>query len=511
MERRLISTGSPFEAQIGYSRAVVQGDWCFMAGVTGYDYATMQLPADIAGQARNCFSTVRRVLGEAGFTFASIIRVTHYVANRGLVDTLVPVLGQQFGGIRPAATMVIAGLMRVEMLYEVEEGDVMENWQRGGFGVYIHWPFCEAKCPYCDFNSHVVNSVDQVRWRDAMLRDLSHWAERTPGRRLTSIFFGGGTPSLMPPETVGALIEAACTQWTSANDLEVTLEANPTSVEAGRFGDFVDGGVNRFSVGLQALQDADLRALGRLHSVAEGRRAYEVARALCDRVSFDLIYARQNQTRAAWSRELRSALSFAGEHASLYQLTVEAGTAFGARQAAGGLRGLPNEDIAVDLFEETQAACRAAGLPRYETSNHARPGAEARHNLIYWRGGDWVGIGPGAHGRVGQPEGRLATVAHRMPDAWLRRNESEGTGIATLDILQGIDIAEEYMIMALRTTQGVDLKYLNGLAHVLDERRCRSLCDDGLLQVSDDHLCTTERGALLVNAILAEIVAVEPV
>ena len=387
----------------------------------------------------------------------------------------------------------------------------MENWQRGGFGLYVHWPFCAAKCPYCDFNSHVVSTVDHERWRNALLRDLSYWAALTPGRVLSSIFFGGGTPSLMPPETVAAIVEAARAHWIPANDIEITLEANPTSVEAGRFAGFMEGGVNRFSIGLQALNDDDLRRLGRLHSVAEGRRAFDIARGLCDRVSFDLIYARQDQSRAAWARELRSALEQAGEHVSLYQLTIEDGTAFGARHSAGTLRGLPDENLSADLFEDTQAACNAVGLPRYETSNHARPGAEARHNLIYWNGGDWIGIGPGAHGRVGLPEGRMATIATRMPQAWLLGNEANETGTESSEKIQPYDIAEEYVLMALRMHKGLDLDYLDTLPDVLDAHRCTALIADGLLERVDARLRTTERGALLVNAILGEIVAVDPV
>jgi oxygen-independent coproporphyrinogen-3 oxidase len=385
-----------------------------------------------------------------------------------------------------------------------------ENWQRAGFGLYIHWPFCAAKCPYCDFNSHVTTMVDQVRWRNALLRDLAHWAGKTEGRVLTSIFFGGGTPSMMPPDTVAALIDAARRHWTPANDLEITLEANPTSVDAARFAGYVDGGVNRFSVGLQALNDDDLRALGRLHTVAEGRRAFDIARDLTDRVSFDLIYARQGQALADWQTELTAALKIAGEHLSLYQLTIEDGTAFSARYAAGGLAGLPDEDLSVDLYELTQDLCGAAGLPRYETSNHSRPGRECRHNLIYWRGGDWVGIGPGAHGRLSLFDGRWSTVAEKMPQAWLVQSEMVGTGNKAMNILPQTDISDEYVMMGLRTREGMDLAHLDRIGGRLDPAGLAEMVGDGHLQLHDGWLKTTESGALLLNAVLRKIVAVDP-
>ncbi|WP_299837317.1 radical SAM family heme chaperone HemW [uncultured Jannaschia sp.] len=382
----------------------------------------------------------------------------------------------------------------------------MENWQRGGFGLYVHWPFCAAKCPYCDFNSHVVPAVDQVRWRTALLRDLAAWAERTSGRVLGSIFFGGGTPSLMAPETVAALVAAARGYWIPANDLEVTLEANPTSVEADRFAAFVAAGVNRFSVGLQALDDTDLRRLGRLHTAAEGRRAFEVARDLTERVSFDLIYARQDQSVAAWEVELTKALDFAGEHLSLYQLTIEDGTAFGARHSAGRLPGLPDEDRAVDLWAITQDATQDAGLIRYETSNHARPGAEARHNLIYWRGGDWVGIGPGAHGRLTLPEGRFATEALRMPQDWLQAADRP-MATTRMDRLRGADAAEEYLLMSLRMVEGTDLRHFRSLGGSLNEQEVLQLTTDGFLSFEQNRLRTTESGALLLDTILARLVS----
>ena len=380
-----------------------------------------------------------------------------------------------------------------------------EVWQRAGFALYVHWPFCAAKCPYCDFNSHVASAVDQARWRAALLRDLAYWAERTPGRVLGSIFFGGGTPSLMAPETVGAVVEAARRHWTPANDLEVTLEANPTSVETARFRGYVDAGVERFSIGVQALEDGALRALGRLHDAGQARRAVEMAMALTDRVSFDLIYARQGQTLVAWRAELGEALRMAGEHLSLYQLTVEEGTAFGARRAAGRLRGLPGEDLAADLFEATQDLCGAAGLPRYEVSNHARPDAACRHNLVYWRGGDWLGIGPGAHGRLGHGARRVATTAAPSPPAWLAANERTGTGTATESVLSPADCVDEYVLMALRTAEGVDLRRVAANGGALDDGAVTDLLEAGLLAMSDDALVATEAGILLLDAILPRI------
>ena len=382
----------------------------------------------------------------------------------------------------------------------------MENWQRGGFGLYIHWPFCAAKCPYCDFNSHVVSQVDHAEWRTALLRELAAWAELTPGRVLGSIFFGGGTPSLMAPETVAALVSAARSHWIPANDLEVTVEANPTSVEAGRFAEFVAAGVNRFSIGLQALNDADLRRLGRLHTAAEGRRAFDVARGLTERVSFDLIYARQDQDVTAWETELRHALAFAGEHLSLYQLTIEDGTAFGARHAAGGLSGLPDEDRAVDLWTVTQDLTQEAGLRRYETSNHARPGAEARHNLVYWRGGDWIGLGPGAHGRLTLPDGRIATEALRAPQSWLQAVDRP---LATTqqERLRSADSAEEYLLMSLRTVEGTDLRHFTTLQGSLNQREAERLEADGFLCTGQGRLRTTEAGALLLDTILGRLIS----
>ena len=380
-----------------------------------------------------------------------------------------------------------------------------EDWRHGGFGVYVHWPFCQAKCPYCDFNSHVAAHIDQRRWLAAYVREIEAAAKRVPGRVVGSVFFGGGTPSLMAPAGVGAVLEAVRAGWPTANDLEVTLEANPTSVEAGRFAGYRDAGVSRVSMGVQALDDDSLRRLGRLHSAAEARAAFDVARRAFGRVSFDLIYARQDQSVAAWRAELGAALEMAVDHLSLYQLTIEAGTPFAARQAAGGLRGLPDEDRAVEMYEITQELCEAAGMPGYEVSNHARPGAESRHNLVYWRSGDWVGIGPGAHGRLTLPGGRVATEAVAAPGAWLRRVE-DGTSVGEEVAVPAAESVEEVLMMGLRLAEGVSVARLEGLGLRLNSSIINVLVEDGLL-VAGDRLVVTPRGRLLLNRVLEALLA----
>jgi oxygen-independent coproporphyrinogen-3 oxidase len=292
------------------------------------------------------------------------------------------------------------------------------DWQAGGFGLYVHWPFCLAKCPYCDFNSHVSRDVDHAAWAQALVAEMRHMRVLTGARRLDTVFFGGGTPSLMAPATVEALIEEADRLWGLAPGAEVTLEANPTSVEAGKFRAYAAAGVNRLSLGVQALDDADLRALGRMHTVAEALAAFETARAAFPRVSFDLIYARMGQAAAAWEAELARALAMAVDHLSLYQLTIEPGTRFGELYDLGRLK-VPGDDRAAGMYALTHEMTAAAGLPAYEVSNHARPGAESRHNLVYWRYGDYAGIGPGAHGRLTREDGRrVATVTERLPADW---------------------------------------------------------------------------------------------
>ena len=331
-----------------------------------------------------------------------------------------------------------------------------DDWRNGGFGLYVHWPFCEAKCPYCDFNSHVSRNIDQKQWLECYLQELKRSTAETPDRVLNTIFFGGGTPSLMAPETVSAIIDEARALWRPANDMEITLEANPGSVEAGRFAAYRDAGVNRISMGVQALNDEDLRRLGRIHTVAEARAAFDIARRCFDRVSFDMIYARQHQTLDTWRNELTEALSMAVDHLSLYQLTIEDGTAFGDRYAVGKLRGLPEDDSAADMYLATQDICEAHGLPAYEVSNHARPGAESQHNLIYWRYGDYVGIGPGAHGRLTLNGRKYATETHLAPTKWLDA-VSTGSGESDRTELSMQEQASEYLMMCLRLSEGLDV------------------------------------------------------
>ena len=363
--------------------------------------------------------------------------------------------------------------------------------------LYIHWPFCVSKCPYCDFNSHVREGVDQERWRHALLADLAHEAEVGPKRPLTSIFFGGGTPSLMPPATVAALIAAAERHWGFAPDIEITLEANPSSVEAARFADLAAAGVNRVSLGLQALDDAALRFLGRAHGLDEGLAALDIAQAVFARVSFDLIYARPGQSDAAWEAELARALRFGTGHLSLYQLTIEPGTRFAALAAKGALPSIDSEDAA-RLFELTRAQTAAAGLPAYEVSNHARPGEESRHNLAYWRYRDYLGIGPGAHGRR---EG-VATVRAKKPETWLARMSEQGHGTVEQEALAPLTQATEALLMGLRLEEGVDMERV---ALALDMTAVTRLERAGMLELANGFLRTRPAGMLLLDAILAKI------
>jgi len=365
--------------------------------------------------------------------------------------------------------------------------------------LYVHWPFCVSKCPYCDFNSHVRESVDQDLWRDALLADLAHEARETPGHRLSSIFFGGGTPSLMPPATVAALIEAAEAHWGFASDIEITLEANPSSVEAARFADLAAAGVNRVSLGLQSLDDDALRFLGRAHDVAEGLAALDTALSAFGRVSFDLIYALPGQGDAAWEAELGRALSFGTGHLSLYQLTIEPGTRFAAMAAKSEL--IPADpDESAALYELTGEMTEAAGLPAYEISNHARPGEESRHNLSYWRYRSYAGVGPGAHGR----RGGHATQRHRKPENWLSALARNGHGIAEESEIGARDARIEALLMGLRLAEGVaaapdDLE-LDAVAR---------LSAEGLVDYDGARLSATPRGMLLLDSLLAEVVRVD--
>jgi putative oxygen-independent coproporphyrinogen III oxidase len=365
--------------------------------------------------------------------------------------------------------------------------------------LYVHWPFCVSKCPYCDFNSHVREGVDQARWRDALLTDLAHEAAVGPRRPLTSIFFGGGTPSLMPPATVAALIEAAERQWGFAPDIEITLEANPSSVEAARFADLAAAGVNRVSLGLQALDDAALRFLGRAHGVAEGLAALDVAQRAFRRVTFDLIYARPDQSEAAWRAELDRALGFGTGHLSLYQLTIEPGTRFATLAAKGELTPV-DPDHAATLFELTRDVTAAAGLPAYEVSNHARPGEESRHNLTYWRYEDYLGVGPGAHGR----RGGHATVRARKPENWLGRIDTSAHGIGEEEPLDPLVQAREALVMGLRLEEGV---VWNKVAPAVDAASVDRLARHGLIERTTERLRLRPAGMLLLDSVLAEIAA----
>lgn len=378
----------------------------------------------------------------------------------------------------------------------------------GGFGLYIHWPYCESKCPYCDFNSHVATKIDQNEWLAAYQQEIKRAAEETRGRILQTIYFGGGTPSLMHQDVVAGIIEAIRSHWPTVNDLEITLEANPGSVEAARFAGYRRAGVNRVSLGVQALDDASLKSLGRLHSKAQAMAALNIAHQTFDRVSFDLIYARQFQSLQDWQAELTEALSLAGDHLSLYQLTIEDGTAFADRAARGRLAGLPTEHLSADMYEMTQDICGQAGLPAYEVSNHARPGAESRHNMIYWRGGDYVGIGPGAHGRLTLKGGRTATEAQRNPTAWLRQVQKGMGGDALRTTLDRDEVALEYLLMSLRTNEGLDLaRYEQMAGRPLPANRISSLAELGLLRATDGQLRTTPAGRLVLNGVLKELAA----
>ncbi|MEO1107334.1 MAG: radical SAM family heme chaperone HemW [Pseudomonadota bacterium] len=382
-----------------------------------------------------------------------------------------------------------------------------DDWRNGGFGLYVHWPFCEAKCPYCDFNSHVSREIDQKQWLESYLSELQRSAAETPDRVLNTIFFGGGTPSLMAPETVAAVIDEARTLWRPANDMEITLEANPGSVEAGRFSAYRDAGVNRISMGVQALNDDDLRRLGRIHTVAEARAAFDIARTCFDRVSFDLIYARQHQTLDTWKAELTEALSMAVDHMSLYQLTIEDGTAFGDRYAVGKLRGLPEDDSAADMYLATQEICEAHGLPAYEVSNHAKPGAESLHNLIYWRYGDYAGIGPGAHGRITVSGQKLATETYLSPNGWLTAAQN-GSGEKSRTALSSRDQASEYLMMILRISEGLDIDRYSALAgKPLEQSKLDHLTQIGMISQHGNHVSATKDGRAVLNAVIRELLS----
>jgi len=376
-----------------------------------------------------------------------------------------------------------------------------------GFGIYVHWPFCTAKCPYCDFNSHVRSRIDENGWIDAIVRELE-WVAGLQGAErpiVETVFFGGGTPSLMQGSSVQRTLDTIARLWRIANDVEVTLEANPASADAARFRDYRAAGVNRLSLGMQALNDRDLKMLGRLHDVAEARAALKLATANFNRVSLDLIYARPDQTLDAWRKELEEALAFGTEHLSLYQLTIEPATPFYQLHRSGTLK-VPDEGLAADLFELTQEVTAAAGRPAYEISNHARPGAEARHNLLYWRYGTYAGVGPGAHGRLELDGRRVATETEKLPERWRELVARHGHGLREQMPIASEDAAREQLLMNLRLREGIDLgAYRERWGRCVDSKRMAALVEQGLLRLEGERLRATPRGRLLLNSVIAAL------
>jgi oxygen-independent coproporphyrinogen-3 oxidase len=379
-----------------------------------------------------------------------------------------------------------------------------------GFGIYVHWPFCAAKCPYCDFNSHVRSAIDEDGWRDAIVCELTWiaaWQDEggTARPAVETIFFGGGTPSLMSGAAVGGVLEAIAKLWPIAPGIEITLESNPASADAARFQDYTAAGVNRLSLGVQALNDADLKMLGRLHNVREAKAALALACANFERVSFDLIYARPGQTPEQWQAELAEALSFGTEHLSLYQLTIEPATPFATLAREGKLI-VPDDDHAAELYELTQAMTEAAGLPAYEISNHARPGAQSRHNLLYWRYGDYAGVGPGAHGRLSRDGTRHATQCERLPERWRAQVVERGHGITEFAGISDRDAAREHLLMALRLNEGLDIaQWRARWGAALDEAQLSQLAGDGFLSHRDGRIAATPKGVLVLNRLIAEL------
>lgn len=381
---------------------------------------------------------------------------------------------------------------------------LIEDWQHGGFGLYLHWPFCEAKCPYCDFNSYVSKSIDHDAWIKAFDLEIQRYGKLFPDRILKSIYFGGGTPSLMKPDGVGALLDRISSQWKFANDIEITLEANPSSIEIQKFQDFKTAGINRVSIGVQALDDKALRALGRLHSHSEALKAVEIGRTVFDRVSFDLIYARQHQTLAEWDAELQQALSFDPDHLSLYQLTIEPETAFGARQRLGTLKGLPDEDLGADMYDLTQHRTQSAGLPSYEVSNHAKIGHESRHNQIYWQGGDFIGIGPGAHGRITKDNTRYSSTTPLSPNIWLESALQQNSSQEIVSSLSKRDVYNELLMMGLRMNIGVAVnrtEAITGHPFVMPDE----LVEYELVTVDDGMIRTTDKGRPVLNYVIEKL------
>ena len=374
------------------------------------------------------------------------------------------------------------------------------------FGIYIHWPFCLSKCPYCDFNSHVHDSIDHDRWLTSYLKEIDHAASLTPGRIVETVFFGGGTPSLMKPETVAAIIEKIRKTWPQGNDVEITLEANPTSVEAEKFKAFKEAGVNRVSLGIQSLRADDLKFLGRTHDIHQARQAIELAATTFDRFSFDLIYARPNQTAQMWQEELNEALDLPVGHLSLYQLTIEQGTPFYVQYQRGEFR-IPDQELAANLYDITQDTLEARGLPAYEVSNHAKEGEASRQNLIYWRYGDYAGIGPGAHGRLTLPSGKIATRAHRAPDIWLQQVAEQGHGWHTPEPINLTQRTLEALMMGLRLHEGVPFarlreEYNGDPFEVIDQKKLQTMIDEGLMMDDKETLRTTPQGLKKLNGVL---------
>jgi len=381
----------------------------------------------------------------------------------------------------------------------------IEAWEHGGFGIYIHWPFCAAKCPYCDFNSHVSRNIDEKDWLEAYIKEISRIHQLTVGRRIKSIFFGGGTPSLMSPDLVHQILSHIRSLWFINNGCEITLEANPTSVEAQKFIGFRDAGINRISMGIQSLNDNDLKRLGRQHSAQEALQAFGVARGIFERVSFDLIYARQDQSISDWKSELQQALSGDLDHLSLYQLTIEEGTAFGDRYSVGKLKGLPDEDRASDLFEVTQELCEQNRMPAYEVSNHARAGSECQHNIVYWRNGDYAGIGPGAHGRLTLNNDRYSTESYRQPDRWLFE-VSKGSGDKLRQKLSLKDQGQEFVLMGMRLNEGICKKrYEHFFGRTPNAKTMQDLERNDLIKSNSDRVFATTRGRLLLNYVIGEM------
>lgn len=391
----------------------------------------------------------------------------------------------------------------------ITDGPLLPDTGEPGFGVYVHWPFCAAKCPYCDFNSHVRHQpVDQEAFVAAFLREMAAMRAISGVRTVTSIFMGGGTPSLMKPETVDAILNGIARHWHVPSGIEITMEANPSSVEAERFRGYRAAGVNRVSLGVQALNDRDLRFLGRLHDVADALRAVKLAREIFPRMSFDLIYARPGQSGEEWARELGQAISYAVDHLSLYQLTIEEGTAFFGLHKAGKIS-LPDQDQAAELYEITQSVTTDAGMPAYEVSNHAKPGAESRHNLTYWRYGDYVGLGPGAHGRLTSNGRKYATATHRTPEEWLGLVTEQGHGMVDHEVLETGEQADEMLLMGLRLREGLDLARWASLSgRELDTDRENFLIDHGFIErLGNSRLRCTPEGMLILDAVVADLAA----